>query len=87
MSRLVRARPKAIEDLPAWAKCCKAHIDSLSPLMFGEIVISGYRPRLNRKCKCGGCGDIKPAGTDAEDTDGMFTPIEFLDLDEGEYIP
>lgn len=82
--QLVRARPKAVEYLPEWAKCCaKAQIvrDEL-----GEIFIDLATAREEKESSCKYCGASLPSWKSAKIVGGEFAgflcPFEYLDLDE-----
>jgi hypothetical protein len=89
MSRLVRARRKAIDDLPEHLRCCEwyrnkaANVYEFSGLEF-LIMIDGGQSKFP---PCPHCLDVKPIskyGTIAEgDLEGLAIALESLDLDEG----
>jgi hypothetical protein len=82
MSKLVRARPKAVEDLPEWAKCCDGHLSAL--LASGEMIIDLDRVTwLLPGYTCASCGRIRKA-MKAVSVHGKnhFESLDLLDLDE-----
>lgn len=82
--KLVRARPKAIEDLPEWAKCCAAYIAATRSI--GETIVD-----LSTLCEeyfhgCGFCFTRMPGMRRRvmDTADGIYVSFDTLDLDEGE---
>ena len=85
--QLVRARPKAVEYLPEWAKCCKEFTSGL--LAIGEITvdISDLDLPSPSTLECAFCKSVLPISKGVSDVaDGLFIPLELLDLDEGPVI-
>lgn len=86
--KLVRARPKSVEYLPEWAKCCPSatiQLCSHSETLFVDVQNCLRAPAGLDKCQY--CGAEVPACTVARLTCGCWYPIELLDLDEGPERP
>lgn len=81
MSRLVRARPKAFEHLPEWAKCCDRALTEIQS--FSEFTIDLARIYEPNYATCGYCGTPVNTGPYVPMEDGRAMPIALLDLDEG----
>jgi len=81
--KLVRARPKTLDYLPDWAKCCDWRIALLGGMDQTEYAISGTRAREPNRRRCQNCDFPQPAGIDAILDDGDKFAMELLDLDEG----
>lgn len=91
--KLVRARPKAVEDLPEWAKCCTEQTEFQRAI--GELVLD-----INDRCLAGPgaclfCGALTPSALSARIVSGEYTGRLFAlctaDLDEtgvpdGKYV-
>lgn len=82
-AKLVRARPKAVEDLPEWAKCCEQFTAVL--MAIGEITVdvSDLDAPASRTLGCAFCGSVLPISKGVPDVaDGLFIPLECFDIDE-----
>jgi hypothetical protein len=85
MSRLVRARIKAVEFLPEWARCCPEAIEHDQRIgeTFADLSRQGTRRGV-----CRFCGAVrgfhKTVWTQDERNAGVVA-IDLLDLDEGIY--
>ncbi len=86
--KLVRARPKRVEDLPEWAKCCATLMQGIDKL--GELVIdvSSVKnmgdDRYCLFCKYRGIpASAKQARIVQGEFPGDFVTIDLLDIDEG----
>ena len=84
MAKLVRAKPKAREYMPEWAKCCPEYIAANQAI--GEITVDLDDCEVWDRIYCSFCGreatwikGVQIVGD--EDT----LPLAVLDLDEGEY--
>lgn len=91
--KLFRARPKRVEDLPEWARCCPEY--TAAALAMGEMIIDRSRTTRNvpHKCPCG-CGVVlgiackwcdaqRPELIGVVDAiDGTWVPIDELEIDE-----
>jgi hypothetical protein len=81
--KLVRARPKRVEDLPAWAKCCPAFGAAYQRI--GEITVN-LDETDEAVMRCWYCkrphGILKGV---LDVGDQSYLALECLDLDEGEY--
>lgn len=82
----VRARPKPVEQMPEWSKCCDElishHLDT------GEITVDVSDTHIPKARNCRFChAVIDIAGRAARIHDGkyagMMYPLQLLDLDEG----
>jgi hypothetical protein len=82
--KLVRARPKAIEDMPDWAKCCDEYIAATQKI--GEITVDLSTLHDEFFNGCGFCfARYSGARKRAMDVaDGLYVSLETFDLDEGE---
>jgi hypothetical protein len=80
--KLVRARPKAVEDLPEWAKCCQKYIDAT--LAIGEIIIDLDTIHEEFFQGCGFCFTRNPGYRKRvkDVADGQFCSFDCFDLDE-----
>lgn len=86
MSRLVRARPKAAEYLPEWAKCCDTQIRVTRS--FGDMTVDLDSLHFHPGGDCTYCGAEWPGFKQVIDVaDGMGVGIEMIDLDEGPLEP
>lgn len=81
--QLVRARPKAIEYLPEWAKCCDWRVELLHSLANEEMTVYGFEKRYQGQNSCQNCDAPSPAGMAAILDKGDRFALELLDLDEG----
>jgi len=79
--KLVRARPKAIEHLPEWAKCCQGLIDLSQS--FGELVVDVSNFFLYPIKFCALCGTKLPPLIGVKVPGLGQCAIDWLDLDEG----
>ncbi len=93
LSKLYRARPKSLEDLPEFARCCPEY--TAATLGHGEIIVDRSRTTRNtsEKCPCG-CGKVgnifcnwcdaaRPAVLGAvEIPSGKWVILDQLEIDE-----
>lgn len=80
--KLVRARPKAVEELPEWAKCCPEYI--AATMAIGETTIDLDTVHEEYFLGCGYCftrnsGYRKRVKDMA---DGLYCSLDCFDLDE-----
>jgi hypothetical protein len=83
--KLVRARPKAVEDLPEWAKCCPEFGESYQRI--GEVVLD-LDDTDRAVMRCMYCK--KPHGVlhgVLDTTHNLYSALECFDLDEGPVAP
>lgn len=81
MEKLVRARPKRVEDLPEWAFCCEAFTEGVSQSQ--EMVVDLSRNETGRMA-CAFChADHGVLHGVMDVSDGRLEAVELLDLDEG----
>jgi hypothetical protein len=72
--KLVRARPKRVEDLPEWAKCCDGRLAHHLKMPEVTLDIADH------------CHNPFPSFRSARRIDtGHWCSIELVDLDEGSY--
>lgn len=82
--KLVRARPKRVEDLPEWARCCDECLAELVDI--GDVVVDTLTCEPSESRICWYCNAEGPSGTlVAVVGDDFWVRMELLDLDEGEY--
>lgn len=85
-AKLVRARPKAIEHLPEWAKCCDKATEHMESDRKSDnpYVLDMSVSRLRTENVCRWCKAPWPEHKVYRDiVDGRFAAIDLLDLDEG----
>jgi len=91
-AKLVKARPKALKDLPAWAKCCKGMIAEIGRCGEITIDIAALTPAKEGTCRhCFKSHKLKrPFAKIVEGAAGAMAPLEILvlklsneNLDEG----
>lgn len=84
-AKLVKARPKAVEYLPEWAKCCDQAVKRDQAL--GEIMVNLADVRVEPAAPCKFCGVTLPKANEVMIASGIGSgycfPIEMLDIDEG----
>lgn len=81
-AKLVKARPKAVEYLPEWAKCCEARI--AATLSEGELTLDISDTSGEDGLTCTFCGTECPCDPMARDVaDDTWVHIAEYDLDEG----
>jgi len=79
LSKLHRARPKRIEDLPETAKCCSEYI--AVTLAEGEIIIDLSRQRTE-EIYCQWCESSQEAVGAVEIPSGQYVVLNEYDIDE-----
>ena len=80
--KLVRARPKAVEYLPEWAKCCAELRDGI--LAWPEMIVDVSRVWRAAPGPCRFCGSEKPVLIFVLDVETLhYAPTDVIDLDEG----
>lgn len=81
--KLVRARPREVEHLPEWAKCCDEYIRVTQRL--GEMVVDLSTVRGEAFRGCAFCRAPRPESVKRvmDVADGLYVNLETLDLDEG----
>ncbi len=83
--KLVRARPRRVEDLPEWAKCCDHAVSALE--LMGETVADSEDQHVFYGRICGYCGEGLPSLVSIKITLGIaagcYVPMVLIDLDEG----
>lgn len=87
MSRLVRARPKAVEYLPEWVRCCPESISEVTAP--GEYEIDLDREKLFPEITCRHCFTTHqgPLIFYSAVGKGFMSSVDTLDLDEGPIEP
>ena len=81
----VRARVKAREHLPEWAKCCQAHMDYMLGLPQMTLDVNELIKESGVVCLF--CKVEHPEAPAALDiAEGDYMPLELCDLDEGPSI-
>ena len=80
--KLVKARPKSPEHLPEWAKCCESGISLRESV--GIVVLDLVKQRT-ANAFCSICGENFGVKKIYPDGNGLYYPIDLLDLDEGAY--
>lgn len=80
--KLVRARPRSIEYLPDWAKCCQERI--AATISEGELTLDISDTSGDDGLTCKFCGADMPNDPVARDVaDDTWVHIAEYDLDEG----
>ncbi len=83
--KLVRARPKRVEDWPDHMKCCDQFI--AAGLSEGEMILDLHQQRT-MDSQCAFCHAPHGTVTGAMDTaDDCYTELSLLDIDEGPMEP
>lgn len=83
-AKLVRAKVKAPEYLPNWAKCCAESVNQVcgcSSVLEADVNTLLSAPAGLAKCL--GCGAEIPALRIIRLSCGCWFPLDLLDLDEG----
>lgn len=82
--KIVRARPKIVDDLPEWVKCCQDAVNEITAL--GDVVVDLDDRRDFSSAVCRYCGHLytfESLVTVKVLNTAYHSPLDYLDLDEG----